>query len=120
MNSFSRRNIICGFVLLAAGVWMATRPRTGAALVRSRRSGRRGRSACRLQLMWQVEVDYGDGWVPYGPPYPEKIAAEAFARELSRHGHGARVVASTARIVEVRPAVSNHPVSERKRRRRRR
>jgi hypothetical protein len=39
-----------------------------------------------------IEVDYGRGWIPYGPPYPVREPAEGFARELRTHGHEVRVV----------------------------
>jgi hypothetical protein len=39
---------------------------------------------------WLVEVDYGDGWIPYGPPL-QKRAAQLFAYELGRLGQTARV-----------------------------
>jgi hypothetical protein len=40
---------------------------------------------------WVIEVDYGAGWIVYGPPYPERESAESLARELRTHGHAARV-----------------------------
>lgn len=39
---------------------------------------------------WRVEVDYGDGWIDYGPPL-HKRAAEVFAADLTRCGHPARI-----------------------------
>ncbi|HZU20502.1 MAG TPA: hypothetical protein VE982_04725 [Gaiellaceae bacterium] len=40
---------------------------------------------------WIVEVDYGSGWIPYGPPIRDKLMAATFARDLRSHGHAARV-----------------------------
>jgi hypothetical protein len=41
--------------------------------------------------LWFAEIDYGSGWLPYGPPLPHREAAEALARDLQRHGRAARV-----------------------------
>jgi len=38
-----------------------------------------------------IEVDYGAGWLVYGPPHPGREPAESIARELRTHGHDARV-----------------------------
>lgn len=40
---------------------------------------------------WHVEVDYGDGWIAYGPPLADRRSAEIFAFDLTRCGHGTRV-----------------------------
>ena len=68
--------------------------------------------------MWQVEVDYGRGWLPYGPPYTDEGAAQDFAHELARHGHGVHVVRRTAiKTVadDAHPATKRRPGSGRKR-----
>jgi len=44
---------------------------------------------------WHVEVDYGDGWIPYSPPLHRR-AADVFARDVRRCGLTARVAPATA------------------------
>jgi hypothetical protein len=39
-----------------------------------------------------IQVDYGAGWIAYGPPYPDREPAESLARQLRTHGHDVRVV----------------------------
>lgn len=55
---------------------------------------------------WQVEVDYGSGWVAYGPQYEDRYAAQLLARELGRHGHDVRLAPVDVEIINAtRPDV---------------
>jgi hypothetical protein len=49
---------------------------------------------------WIVEVDYGDGWIPYGPPL-EKRSAEVFAHDLKQLGRLARIAPVEPVLAEV-------------------
>ena len=41
--------------------------------------------------LWVAEVNYGSGWFTYGPPLPDRHAAEVVVRDLQRVGRAARV-----------------------------
>ena len=47
-------------------------------------------NASRRTTAWVVEVDYGDGFVPYSGSLDEQ-SADVFVRDLRRVGHKARV-----------------------------
>jgi hypothetical protein len=65
---------------------------------------------------WVVEVDYGSGWLVYGPPIRDRLMAATFARDLMAHGHAARVAPAAPQPV---PAAAGRQKARPRPRRRR-
>lgn len=54
------------------------------------------KSSPAARVDWLVEVEYEAGWFAYGPPLPDRYAAEALSHDLRRRGRNTRIRALDA------------------------